>query len=329
LKMKKQMSWRDLPRTVWQSIIDFFHLVRQAAIEFHSDDGLKMSASLSYYTLFGLTPMLVVVIAISGTLLGQEAAEGYLYKQFEDLLGPLGALQLQEMIRNVHISDDTTWVSVVSIVTLLFGATGVFAEIQDSINTIWSLKVKPKRNWLKYLQDRLLSLSLIVGVGFLLLVSLVISGILSMVYDYLAIYFGESVWVAWLLANVLNIGTVALLFSVVFKVLPDARLHWRDVMTGALFTTVLFLGGKWLVNIYLGRPGTLSVYGAAGAMVLILLWVYYSSVILYFGAEFTKVYANKYGGKIRPSAYAVFVERREVPVEKPVLQSEVAEVDKS
>lgn len=323
--MKKQISWRDLPQIFWQGTINFFRLVREAAIEFSSDNGLKLSASLSYYTLFGLAPMLIVVIAISSVSLGKEATEGYLYRQFEDLIGSSGALQLQEMILNAHISGDTPWVSVFGVVTLIFGATGIFAEIQDSINTIWSLKVKPKRSWLKYLQDRLLSFSLIVGLGFLLLSSLVISAMLNMVYDYLARYFGESVWIAWMLTNLLNVGAVGLLFAVVFKVLPDARLYWRDVLTGALFTTVLFLGGKWLVNIYLGRPGTLSVYGAAGALVIILLWVYYSSVILFFGAEFTKVYANKYGGKIRPSAYAVFVEKREVPVEKPVLQSEIAE----
>lgn len=306
---------------LWRQIALFFNLIREAFAEFRSDNALKLSASLSYYTLFSLAPMLIIVLAISSIWLGQDAAEGYLFKQFRDLMGPIGALQLQEMIRNARMSGDTPWVSIVGFVTLFFGATGVFVEIQDSINTIWSIKVKPKRSWLKYLRDRLLSFSLIVGVGFLLLVSLVLSALLSVVYDYLSGQFGAAVWIAWLATNILNVCTVVLLFSIIYKVLPDAHLHWRDVIAGALFTALLFLGGKWLVNYYLGTSSAVSVYGAAGAVIIIILWVYYSSAILYFGAEFTKVYANKYGGKIRPSTFAVFVEKREVVADHIVLHS--------
>ncbi len=299
-------------KTVWQSLVAFFQLIRQSAIEFSNDNALKFSASLSYYTLFSLAPMLIIVIAVSSVWLGQEAAEGYLYKQFEGLLGTTGALQLQEMIRNAHVSGRTPLATGIGIATLIFGATGVFLEIQDSINSIWSLKAKPKRGWLKFLKNRLLSFSLIVGIGFLLLVSLALSAMLSVVYDYINRHFGETAWLSWTVTNIINISTVVLLFAVVFKVLPDANLKWRDVVMGSLFTAVLFLGGKWAINYYLSHSASISVYGAAGAVVLIILWIYYSSAILYFGAEFTKVYANKYGNKINPNNYAVFIEKKEI-----------------
>jgi len=310
--METSASKKNAFQYVWYKTVDFFHLFVQAAKEFSEDNALKFSASLSYYTLFSLAPILIIVIAISSTFFGREAAEGYLYTQFEGLLGTVGALQVQEMIRNAHISGSTTIATIIGVATLIFGATGVFLEIQDSINSIWSLKAKPKRGWLKFLQNRLLSFSLIVGIGFLLLVSLVLSAMLSVIYDFLNRRFGEMAWLSWIIANVINITTVMLLFSVIFKVLPDAKVKWRDVMVGALFTAALFLIGKWAINIYLSRSSTLSVYGAAGAVVLIILWVYYSAAILYFGAEFTKVYANKYGNKIAPNSYAVFIEKKEI-----------------
>ncbi len=303
---------RNAFQYAWHKIVDFFHLFVQAVKEFSADNALKYSASLSYYTLFSLAPMLIIVIAISSRFFGREAAEGYLYTQFEGLLGTVGALQLQEMIRNAHVSGDTPLATIIGVATLIFGATGVFLEIQDSINSIWSLKAKPKRGWLKFLQNRLLSFSLIVGIGFLLLVSLVLSAMLSIIYDFLNRQFGEAAWMSWILTNIINVATVMLLFSVIFKVLPDAKIKWHDVFIGALFTAVLFLIGKWGINVYLSRSSTLTVYGAAGAVVLIVLWVYYSAAILYFGAEFTKVYANKYGNKIAPNPYAVFVEKREI-----------------
>ncbi len=299
-------------RNTWQYLVDFFQLLRQSAIEFSNDNALKFSASLSYYTLFSLAPMLIIVLAVSSVWLGQEAAQGYLYKQFEGLLGTAGALQLQEMIKNAHVSGSTPLATGIGVATLIFGATGVFLEIQDSINSIWSLKAKPKRGWLKFIKNRLLSFSLIVGIGFLLLVSLALSAMLSVIYEYINRHFGETAWISWTITNIINVATVVLLFAVVFKVLPDATLKWRDVIMGSLFTAFLFLGGKWAINYYLSHSASISVYGAAGAVVLIILWIYYSSAILYFGAEFTKVYANKYGDKIRPNNFAVFIEKKEV-----------------
>ncbi len=300
--------------------------MRSAAQEFDGDNGLKLSASLSYYTLFSMAPMLLIVIAIGSILLGKEAAEGYVYQQFEGLLGKLGALQLQEMINNVQISGDTPWVTVAGLGTFFLGATGVFIEIQDSINTIWSIKAKPKRGWVRFLVTRLVSFSMVVGIGFLLMVSLGLSAILSMLDDWLNANLNEFIWLAYILSNGISMGVVLSLFAVIFKVLPDADLKWSDVLIGAFFTALLFLIGKYGINLYLSRSSTVSAYGAAGAVVLIILWVYYSAIILYFGAEFTKVYANEYGGKIRPSRFAVFVETKEVVVTHMVLTTEEIKV---
>lgn len=299
-------------RRIWLNLRDFFHLLYQSFYEFSNDNALKLSASLAYYTLFSLAPMLIIVIAVSSLWFGKEAAEGYLYTQFEDLLGTTGAIQLQEMISNAHFSGNTPLATIIGIATLVIGATGVFLEIQDSINSIWSIRAKPKRSWLKFIQNRLLSFSLIIGIGFLLLVSLVLSALLSVVYNFVNQHFGDVAWLSWIISNVINMAAVVLLFAIIFKVLPDATIHWRDVMVGAVLTALLFLLGKWMINYYLSRSSTLSVYGAAGAMVLIILWVYYSAAILYFGAEFTKVYANKHGSRIRPNQYAVFVEKKEI-----------------
>lgn len=313
-------------KNLWGRIVSIGRLILLSAEEFNVDNGLKFSASLSYYTLFSMAPMLIIVIAIGSIVLGKEAAEGYLYLQFEGLIGKLGALQLQEMIKNVRISGDTPWVSVIGVGTFFLGATGVFIEIQDSINSIWSIKVKPKRGWVRFLFTRIVSFSMVVGIGFLLMVSLVLSAALSMLDGWLASNVNAFVWLAFIISQLISISVVMLLFAVIFKVLPDAELEWKDVLIGAFFTAVLFLIGKSLINLYLSRSSTVSAYGAAGAVVLIILWVYYSAIILYLGAEFTKVYANKYGGKIRPSEFAVFVEHKEVVATHLVLTTEEIKV---
>jgi len=311
---------------LWNRLLALGRLIRLSAAEFHENNGLKLSASLSYYTLFSMAPMLIIVIAIGSIWLGKEAAAGYLYLQFEGLIGKLGALQLQEMINNVRISGDTPWVTALGVATFFLGATGVFIEIQDSINTIWSIKAKPKRGWVRFLVTRIISFSMVVGIGFLLMVSLVLSATLSMLDGWLNVNMNSFAWLAYIMSNLISTGVVMLLFAVIFRVLPDAELKWRDVLIGAFFTSCLFLIGKNLINLYLSRSSTVSAYGAAGAVVLIILWVYYSAIILYWGAEFTKVYANEYGGKIRPSSSAVFVERKEVVVKELVLSTEETKV---
>ncbi|HZG01349.1 MAG TPA: YihY/virulence factor BrkB family protein [Chitinophagales bacterium] len=291
----------------------YWTALKRAAMAFIDDRAMKMSASLSYYTVFSLAPMLVIIITIVGWIYGRDAIEGRIFYQIEDLVGASAALQIQTMIQNVTMADDSTWATALGVATLLIGATTMFGEIQDSINTIWGIKPKPKRGWLRMLINRLLSFSMVVTIGFLMLVSLVINALMDifiaklkvLLQDFTAyLVYGINFFVLW--------GVTTLLFAIVFKVLPDGKVTWRDALRGAGFTAVLFMLGKFAIGLYLGNSDIASAYGAAGSIILILLWVYYSSVILFFGAEFTKEYAFLYGTRIEPNSYAVHVEHKEV-----------------
>ncbi len=284
-----------------RSLVAFYRLFGEALTGFLSHNGTKLSASLSYYTLFSLAPMLILVIGISGMWLGEEAVQGYLYKQFDGLIGTRGSLQLQEMIRNVKISRDTPWMTAIGAITVFIGSTAVFVEIQDSINTIWGVSGKqPRKAWIQLLIDRLVSFSTIIVIGFLLLVSLVFSALINMLNENIFHSFSDTAWWLFFVGNLLTLLAVMALFSFIYKVLPYARISWRDVMVGAFFSSMLFLLGKYLINLYLSSSNTLTAFGAAGSLVLIILWVYYSAIILYFGAEFTKAFSNRYGGRIQP-----------------------------
>lgn len=291
----------------------YWTALKRAAVAFIDDHAMKMSASLSYYTVFSLAPMLVIIITFVGWLYGREAIEGTLYGQIKGLVGPSAAEQIQTMIRNVTLSGDTTWATALGVVTLLVGATTMFGEIQDSINSIWGIKPKPKRGWLRMLINRLLSFSMIVTIGFLMLVSLVINALMDVFINKITALFQDfTAYLVYGINLVILWGVTTLLFAIVFKVLPDGKVKWRDALRGAGFTAVLFMLGKFAIGFYLGSSDVASAYGAAGSIILILLWVYYSSVILFFGAEFTKEYAFLYGTRIEPNSYAVHVEHKEV-----------------
>jgi membrane protein len=292
--------------------IRFWETLKAAVQEFFKDNAMKLSASLSYATIFSLAPMLIIIISLAGAIFGQEAIEGHLYGQINGLVGNEAATQIQDMIRNVHIAGNNWLATAIGVGTFFMGATGVFSEIQSSINQIWSIRAKPKRGIVKFLTDRLLSFSMVVSIGFLLLVSLVVSSMLEVFSDRLGTWLGETWYIVYPLNLVLVAGTISALFAVVFKVLPDAKLSWRAAITGAVFTAILFLIGKSLIGLYLSRSTVATTYGTAGSVVLILLWVYYSSAILYLGAEFTKMNALMYGTRIQPDTYAVFVEEKEV-----------------
>lgn len=294
---------------------ELFEFIKEVFTEFGNDKALKLSAALSYYTIFSIAPLLIILISVTGFFFGREAIEGELYLQLNDLLGSAGALQLQEMIRKVHLSENSRLANIISIVVLVIGATSIFAEIQDSINHIWNLKSKPKRGLLKMVLNRLLSFSLIVSLGFLLIVSLTISALitglshkLERILPYVDVYLID------ILDNILTFIITAFLFSVIFKVLPDAKVKWKDTGVGAIVTSLLFMVGKFLIGFYISQSNLADAYGAAGSVIVIMVWVYYSAVILYFGAEFTQVYALRYGGKIYPNEYAVWirVEEREI-----------------
>ncbi len=300
-----------------QSFKNGLGLLKDTYRGFADDKALKLSASLSYYTVFSLGPLLLLLISLVGFFLGKEAIQGQLFAEINGLVGNKAALQIQDIIQHLELSGKTTSAVIIGIVTLIVGATSVFGEIQDSINIIWRVKAKPKRGWVKLLKDRLLSSSLIIGLGFLLIVSLIINGALQALNDWLRGYFPD---VTVLIFNILNIiisfAVITLLFGVIFKVLPDVKIHWKDVRVGAFFTACQFMLGRFLIGIYIEKAGTESTYGAAGSLIIILVWVYYTAAILYFGAEFTRVYADHIGLKIEPADYAVYVEQTEREMDK-------------
>lgn len=281
----------------------------------------KLSGSLAYYTVFSMAPLLVVIISLCGIFLGQEAAQGEVYAQLNEFLGKDTALQLQDLVKKAAIGDKGNVAFIIGIITLLIGATTVFGDIQDSINMIWGLKPKPKNDWLKILQNRVLSFSVIISLGFLLLVSLAITAVLDAFNARLQANFAEvSVIVFYVLNQLLTLVVVSLIFAVVFKVLPDAIIKWKDVILGSVVTALLFMIGKFAISFYIGKSNIGSTYGATGSLVVLLLWTYYSSIILYFGAEFTKAYAVVYGSEIYPSKYAVTTKEVEIETGKASIQ---------
>ncbi|MEJ7685211.1 MAG: YihY/virulence factor BrkB family protein [Segetibacter sp.] len=260
---------------------------------------MKLSASLSYYTIFSIGPLLVIIISLSAVFYGREAVQGKLYGQISGLIGSDAAIQIQEIIKKSQHANRGFIGTIIGTVILVVGATGIFTEIQDSINYIWSLRAKPKRGIIKFLINRLLSFSLIVSLGFLLLVSLVVSALLDVLSDRLTLYFPHTtIYVFYVLNLIIILIIISVLFAIIFKVLPDGKIKWKDAFIGAGFTAVLFLIGKAGIGFYLGRANLGATYGTAASVIIILTWVYYTSIILYFGAEFTKVHALEYGEEL-------------------------------
>lgn len=294
-------------------MIKFWRILKKAAIEFMADHGMKLSASLSYYTIFSIGPVLIIIMSLAGIFYGKEAVQGKIYGQINGLVGNSAAVQIQEIIQNIEKSRLSASGAVVGVIILLVGATGVFTEIQDSINYIWSLRAKPEKGFLRLIINRLISFSLIISFGFILLVSLVVHALMDILHEKLTVYFEEAMVYVF---QTINYGilfiVITTLFAIIFKVLPDATIRWRDAFVGAVFTAALFVAGKFLIGFYLSQSDIGMTYGAAASLVLILLWVYYTSIILYFGAEFTKVYALTHGSGIEPDKTAVFIIKQEV-----------------
>ena len=303
--MKKKLTLKG----VWQ-------ILKEAGSGFSDDKVMKLSGSLAYFTIFSIGPLILIIIFLANLFWGREAVEGSIYGQIKGFVGPDAALQIQDIIKNAAISGKSTFTAIIGVITLVIGATGVFVEIQDSINTIWGLKPKPKKGLIKMILTRLLSFSVVVSLGFLLLVSLIINAVIEAMINKLMSVFPEGAVVLGYIINlVVTFGVTTLLFAIIFMVLPDAKIKWKDVLIGAMVTTVLFMIGKFAISFYIGTSNVGSTYGAAGSLVVILLWVYYSSVILYFGAEFTKAYAASYGSHIEPNEYAVWIKQVEVEEE--------------
>jgi membrane protein len=286
--------------------------MKQVFSNFSDDKVMKFSASLSYYTVFSIAPILIIIIAIAGFFFGREAIQGQLFGQINGLVGADAAAQIQEMIGKTHKSGNTWIASTISVIALIVGATAIFGEIQDSINTIWGLKSKPKSGLIKMLLNRLISFSLIISLGFIAMVTLLLNTVVDVISTNLGkLLPGSGPFFVLILNYVLIFVVITGMFAVIFKVLPDAKIKWRDVMRGSVLTAILFMIGKFVISVYVQKSDLASVYGAAGSIVTLLVWVYYIAVILYFGAEFTKVYAIRYGSRILPNAYAVWVKVNE------------------
>lgn len=291
----------------------FWRLLKRAGTDFAQDHGIKFSAALSYYTIFSIGPLFIIIMSLAGLFYGKEAVQGKIYGQLNGLIGSNAAIQIQEIIKNIEASRLSASGAVIGIIVLLVGSTGVFTEIQDSINYIWSVRAKPKKGFLRLLINRLISFSLIIAFGFILLVSLVIHALVDLLFDRLLDSFDEiSVYLFQVFNYLFLFAIISCLFAIIFKVLPDAKIKWRDSFVGALFTAFLFVIGKFIIGFYLSRASIGVTYGAAASIVLLLTWVYYTSIILFFGAEFTKVYAIMYGSGIEPDKSAVFIIKQEV-----------------
>lgn len=283
-----------------------WYLIQQAFKGFIEDNAMQLSAALSYYTIFSLPPLLLLIISLSGIFFGADAVRGELFGQINELVGNDAAIQIQETIKNVTLKSSNRFASIVGAIVLLIGASGMFAEIQDSINSIWGIKAKPKRGIIKFLYNRLMSLSMIGSVGFLLLVSLMVNSLVELLSNRLQILLPEDTIALFFILNFIIVYiTITTLFTIIFKTLPDGKIDLLDCFVGASFTALLFMIGKFAIGYYLGSYNIASVYGAAGSVIIILVWVYYSAIILYFGAEFTKVYAHTHGNKIIPNDYTV------------------------
>lgn len=301
------MKWlRIFPGQLWTTL-------RTAVKTFITENCIRYSATLSYYTIFSLTPLLIITISLCGYFFGRQAMEGKIFSEIRGLVGDVAALQIQQMLQQVVSAEGSFVTKAVGIIAMVLGVTGVFTEVQDSINRIWKLKTKPRLDWKKYLIKRLISFGIFSMIGLMLILSLIINWLIDIFGNYLVHIFGDaSVYMVFAINRVVVIAIVAVLFTFMFKYLPDGKLKWKDAMWGAVFTSTFFIIGKAVIGYYLVHSHMASVYGAAGGLVVLLLWIYYSSVILYFGATFTKVHAHLYGGKIVPRSFAVPFETREI-----------------
>lgn len=298
------------------------HYLKTVFSEFSADNILKYSASLAYYTVFSIAPLLVIVSRLSSFFLGKEAVQGELFIQIRGLVGDLAAKQIQDVVRNIHLKGDNFFASSASVVILLIGATTLFGEVQDSLNKIWGLRVKKRKTWWKLILTRLISFSLIVCIGFIMVVSLVLNALVSAFGKFIGRFIQNfSLYFIEIAEGILSFIITAFLFSLMFKVLPDARIKWKDVLFGGLVTAIFFSVGKFAIGFYLGNTNLTTLYGAAGSVIIIMIWVYYSSIILYLGAEFTKVHSKFFGGKITPTDFAEWIKIEEKHASKPELKN--------
>ena len=298
---------------------NIWFILKKTISEFIDDNALKLSAALSYYTIFSLPPLLLIIVSLCGIFFGEDAVQGKVFYEINSLVGNVAALQIQDIMKNMKLYENNTFAIWIGIIFLTIGASGVFSEIQDSINYIWGLKAKPKKGLVKFIKNRLLSFSMIGVMSFLLLVSLMVSAIMDILSKNLAsLYPHITVTLFFILNHAIVFITISILFMVVYKTLPDGKVAFKDSAIGACVTALFFMIGKFAIGAYLGNSAIGSTYGTAGSVIIILAWVYYSAIILYFGAEFTKVYALTFGKKIIPKEYSVQISKECIEIETKV-----------
>jgi membrane protein len=283
-------------------------IVKETGKDWSADNATRLSASLAYYTVLSIAPMLVLAVSVAGLVYGEDAAKGQIADQISGVVGEQAGQAIQTVLSHANAPEEGIFSSIVGVVVLLFGASGVFGELQASLNEIWKVAPKPGRGFWGMVQQRFFSFAMVLGVAFLLLVSLLLSALIAGIGGAFsrALPGGTFVWEA--VNFVLSLGIITALFALIFKVLPDAEVGWRDVWAGALVTALLFTIGKFGLGLYLGRASVSSPYGAAGSFIVFVIWVYYAAQILFMGAEFTQVFARHRGRRIEPSAHAVPVE---------------------
>jgi len=280
----------------------YWALLKKVFASWLADDVPSMGAALAYYTLFSLAPLLLIVIAVAGLVFGQEAARGEIEQQLRALMGEPGAGAVQALLASVGKPSESSLATLLGVVLLLIGATTVFGELQSALDRIWRVPAAaPVNGWLNLLRARLLSFGMILVIGFLLMVSLLLSAALATMERFWSPLFGGWISIASASNAAAGFALVTAMFALIYKVMPRAQVEWRDVWTGALFTALLFSLGKALIGAYIGRSGIVSAFGAAGSLVVVLLWVYYSAQIFLIGAEFTWVYANLFGSRKKNS----------------------------
>jgi membrane protein len=291
----------------------WFKIFKNSGIKFFEDNPFKHSASTAYFTIFSLPAIGLVAITLAGYFYEDELVRTQFLEQIDQLMGESSSEQIDSLLSSATVQSDRVFFQIVGIATLLFSATTVFISLQDSLNTIWSIKAKPKKGYIKFIINRLLSLAMIAAIGFLLLVSLLADTVISFIQSHIKdMLNGATIYIIQFMNIAISLSFITLVFAVIFKVLPDAKLQWRDVWVGAFVTTVLFVAGKFALGFYLGKANLTDSYGAAGSFVAILVWVYYSVLILLFGAQVTFVYAKERGRVILPTAGAVAISIIEV-----------------
>lgn len=283
----------------------FWEVVKETFSAWNNSSASKDSASLAYYAIFSIPGLLIIIIWIAGYFLGEEAIRGEISNQISGLMGADAAKSVENMIAGALIDKQNIFMKIIGIGSLVFGSTTLFFQLQHSLNTLWDVEAAPKKAIVKFLLDRANSLGMILILGFLLMVTMILSSLISVFNKFITDYFGlETYMLVELINFTIGFGIVMLLFALMFKVLPDVEISWKSVWKGALLTTILFTLGKFLLSLYFGTAKPTSAFGTAGTVILIMMWINYSCMLVFFGAEFTKVYTYKKGYKIVPSKHA-------------------------